>query len=732
MRFNKTLEVVILISLILPSFFLIEPLTADEGFESRVDAVIDIEFVTATDFKISITMDVNLITIYGTTTYDNSEIQTLGASTTQDAIEDMGTIKGKLRQLIMEQIESSFENADVVAMNKKPTYENSRFFDEVSVNLTSQYFDMNDTVNAHDFINGVLDMGAEVSYSFDFQAEPGWNNTYTITLPASMNRPYTDGQVDANKIRWEVENGNGLQPSISADLSVQLKEPTTSQLENENITLDFELDTKKPEKNSLIANILTKTIDISNYDILPSFITNLEFIPADGIRLFIKNKLTSWEIFYQKTIKPIEEKTISIIENSSLNQTLETDFKWDSNTTVNCSIPYDIENMDDEPNIIAELTDGDIGLQICSISNRALYGLVNTGATANITAADINFGDNLDDIGHSYIGRIFLPDNIYLDGENIFYWDQNISIQGKFESEAAPEYSSEEINTLLEIDISSTDLNLLSFFTGKTELTLTLYMEGDVDYGVTTIPDMFSIPDKINLEYLNSDAFRLCIEENVFNEGDITEFLTDEKELFESRMVDIFPKLKIDGRINKEAFEKSLIWDKNIADMDADNPVSVVSYAHCSHPLSFTLSFIPPKFEIPNQNISLRGLQNNNLTYRIIFPKGTTIDVSDTLDRAVVGETKDGRYYLEVSFDATESGLTDFVSYKIIPSALFVVGVFMPCIISLIITVILVIVIYILRRKRKQKRVGVESDVESYDEGYEDQEYYVPPPPSSK
>ncbi|ENO12083.1 hypothetical protein MBGDC06_00144 [Thermoplasmatales archaeon SCGC AB-539-C06] len=86
-------------------------------------------------------------------------------------------------------------------------------------------------------------------------------------------------------------------------------------------------------------------------------------------------------------------------------------------------------------------------------------------------------------------------------------------ISGKFESDIATNYSNEKIDTLVEIEVSSTDLNLLSFFTSGTEMNLGLFLQETRKYGVTVVPDDFSLPEKISIDYLNSDAFRLCVEE---------------------------------------------------------------------------------------------------------------------------------------------------------------------------------------------------------------------------
>jgi hypothetical protein len=241
---------------------------------------------------------------------------------------------------------------------------------------------------------------------------------------------------------------------------------------------------------------------------------------------------------------------------------------------------------------------------------------------------------------------------------------------------------------------------------------------------------------------LNSDAFRLCVEENVFRGEDVNEFLTNEKRIFEERLINILPGLKINGLEKRDVFDQSIAsWDGDITNMDADEPVTTASDAHSYYPINFGLSFSPPKFEINEQSISLIGLQSQNVTYRMLFPRGTTVDASDSLNKLVPGKTSDGREYIEISFSASESGLTDNVRFKIVPSPLFALSIFLPCIVCLIIAVVLIIAILIIRKKRKgfggkrsrpKKTKESKEDEEEESGGYEEQEYYVPPPPSSK
>jgi len=738
MRLSRLFLIIIVVSFLTP-LCLVNTTSAQDNLESRVDATFNINFLTATELNLDVSMDVSEITLISGSVYTGTEIQALANTDS----EMLPVIKYALKLILTDQIEQTFEKATVTTLNEIPSYADGKFNDDFNVNLTSEFFGMNETVNAHNFFNGVLDMGAKVAYAFNLKAESGWNNTYTIILPTSMNRTYTNGKVlEKRVVSWELKNGDGLSPGKVADITVERVNPTTPRSNTEDILLEFELDAGDAEHINLKTNVLAKSVDIGGYNILPNFVTNLDFVTSDGIRLFIENGLTSWDDLYQKTIKPVEINATSTIE-SSLNQTLNMVFSWDPETTTNCSTPYDITNMNEEPPIKAGLLASDISLKIDNIRARAIFGLIDAGATANISASNVNFGDKLSEIGYPYSGSFYLPDNISLAGEKIYKWNQSKSISGEFKSEDAPKYSNEKINAVIEIDFSGLDLNLFGLFTGKTELISKLYMKEANNYYVTTLPNEFNgdLPNKVILNYLNSDAFRLCVEENVFKQEKISTFLDNEKLLFENRLTNILPGLKISGLVKRDDFDRSLVWDGDITNMDADTPVTTASDAHSSYPVTFGISFSPPKFEITEQSLNLVGLQNQNVTYRIVLPRGTTMDASDSLNRLVPGKTTDGRDYIEISFDASESNLTDVVRFKIVPSPLFALSIFLPCIVCLIIAVVLIIAILIIRKKRRgfggkktrpKKTKESKEDEEEESGGYEEQEYYVPPPPSSK
>ena len=241
MRLSRLFLIIIVVSFLTP-LCLVNTTSAQDNLESRVDATFNINFLTATELNLDVSMDVGEITLISGSVYTGTEIQALANTDS----EMLPVIKYALKLILTDQIEQTFKKATVTTLNEIPSYEDGKFNDDFNVNLTSDFFAMNDTIDAHNFINGVLDMGAKVAYTFNLKAESGWNNTYTITLPTSMNRTYTNGKVlEKRVVSWELENGDGLSPGKVAEITVERVNPTTPRSNTEDILLEFELDGRR-------------------------------------------------------------------------------------------------------------------------------------------------------------------------------------------------------------------------------------------------------------------------------------------------------------------------------------------------------------------------------------------------------------------------------------------------------------------------------------------------------
>jgi hypothetical protein len=734
MAHRRIIPILLIFSFLLSVVFVAQ-VSAQTEADVQVDATITCTYVTGTSILLHAQMIVNSITVFDTT-YDRTTIESIAASNPIV----MGGIMSHLYDSVKNQLEMSFTSADVSSVTKIPTYEKPYFVSDFRVNLTAAFFKYNHSLNFSSFVNGVLDMGATVSYGFNLLSEEGWNTSYVFMLPGSMSMVSANTD-QTSPLQWSIDNWDGTHSQTDASLFLKLTNPSTPVSDTQDISLTLAVDTSNIQSVDFTDTIVVKSLQVGQHIRLPGFITGLTVIPADGIRLFIENGLFSWADLFSTTIQPILNSTLSVIENSSLNQHLDVVFSWDPQTTTNCSTPYNMSHMDDIPAVQAQFRDPDIDLLICQMPARAFFGLINAGASASIVATDMNFGSGLQGISYPYTLMLSLPYNITLDGKNIITWNASTPLSGSFGSGLAPApYSSEHVETYVEIDLSKMDLNIFSLFSGKTQLTASTKMKEDESLYVIRWPSVFSHSSTLNLAYLNADAFRLCAEEQVFTPDQVTDFLSEKKDMFQQRLSAVLHGLPVTGMVDRKVFSDSLQWDKDISAMDDVVPVVTSSYASAMYSVGFNMSLWPVSLSFAPQQFSLQGLDGQKVVYRIIFPKGITVNCSDSLGKiSLSGALNDGREYVEVSFD--EGALNQSMNQSTVltcvmnASPVYVLGMFLPCILVFLLLIILVVIIFVIRKKRGGLRRGKGKIFEPDDDeptDYASQEYYVPPPPSSK
>ncbi|MFH1101754.1 MAG: hypothetical protein V1726_06940 [Methanobacteriota archaeon] len=732
MRFSKIAALSSVILFLCSSIFSCTTLAAENDPESRVLGVFTITYETGTQLMVDITMDVQQITT--DRTYTKEDIKNI-----QDQ-QELGALRYAVFLLLKDQIKNIFLNATLQNF-AMPVYKNEHFNEVLNVTLPPEFFQLSRSINSSEFINGVLDMNAIVSYVYDFYAEAGWNNTYIIVLPESLQFRNTTGRVNGNRIQWDLDNWNGRHSSKRAYLSLQSVHPTTPTMHTENITLAFGLDAARVQKTDFKTTINIESINISTYSTLPTTIMNLATPPADGVRLLIHYGFFTWDDLYQQTLQKIEHAIVSTLETSSFNQSLALVFSWNTETAQNCTTPYTITHMNTTPAITATWTDTDVNLRILNLTAKAMFGLITAGAQAELIRTDINFGTNLGKIGYPYTCILSLPAHVFINNKNPYTWNQSATFSGAMNSDISPTYAEEQKRMKVTIEITKMDLNIPSFITGKSELTAPATLKEDEDIYVTTLPSEFTLPDKMYIDYLNADAFRLCVDEQVFTDEEITAFLANQKQDFEQRMSTIFNGQSIAGFSDRKMFNTSLQWDGDIAKMDANAPVTVSSTANSLHTVPFNISVVPPSFSFFTQQFTLKGLDDREVTYRLIFPNGVSVSATDALGKTIVtGETEKGQQYIEIYFEKQEALEGDVISCTLTASSIFVLALFFPCILSLILVVILVLVIYIINKKRRsrgmprsRRRRTEKEAVEEQDEAQDQEEpdFYVPPPPPS-
>jgi hypothetical protein len=183
---------------------------AEPSAESNVEATITCSFITGAQLTVQAQMIVRSINVFETV-YDKESIENM--ATTNPYI--MGAIMLRLHESLKKQIESAFTNAEVDTKSTTPVYQKPYFIDVFQVTLTPEFFRYNGSLNLTNFIIGVLDIGATVTYHFNLNSEEGWNTTYVYALPSTMmlayaNTPNTNP--DTNTVTWIVQNWNGNDP----------------------------------------------------------------------------------------------------------------------------------------------------------------------------------------------------------------------------------------------------------------------------------------------------------------------------------------------------------------------------------------------------------------------------------------------------------------------------------------------------------------------------------------
>jgi len=708
--------------------------TAAPALDSQVDATIMCQFESGSQLIVHAQMLVNKITVFDHM-YDRAAIEALSASDPYI----MGAIMLRLHESVKTQINTAFKDAQIDTMNAKPGYTHPYFTDDFRVNLTPLFFEYTKPMNLSNFISGVFDMGAAVSYSFNLTADPGWNTSYEYMLPASLTLDFANTPLvnsENNQVQWNVKNWDGSATPVAAAVTLRAKNPTTPVKDTEDISVEFTLDTRVAQDVSLIETVSTRDINVRNYVTFPSFVTGLHILPADGVRLCIDNGLLSWSDVLSNTIQPIEQHITPILENSTFNQTLQFSFAWNTSSTTNCSVPYNLTHMDSTPAVQAVFTDSLVHLGLCGMPARAFFGLINAGANATITSSDMNFGQGLEAISWPTTFSLHLPTNLTLDGKNTYIWNRTKQLTGAFASNVQPNppYISEQVSTLIVVDITKMDLNLGSIFTGKTELTASTKLREDDLLSVIQWPSVFPRSPKITLTYMNADAFRLCTEEQVFSGPALDLFLSEKKDVFQQRASTIIHGFSVKGSTDRKAFSDSLVWDGDISAMDALVPVVVSSYANQVYTVGFGMSLWPATLTIAPQHFNVQGIGNNQtVTYRFIFPKGIAVNASDSAGAGVnTGKTQDGRDYVELILNGGNQ--TSTLSCVLSASPVYVLGIFLPCLLVFVLLIILVVIIYLIRKKRGGLRRGKKKLFEPEDNEPADEmpDYYVPPPPSSK
>lgn len=681
--------------------------------ETWVDAFFDITFINGTFLDVNIKLNAHKIKIFDKS-YNASEIRT---RYDEDGAAFKLVLYNYIESLLDDSVFPHCENEigrpyvdeDSLLQTSGSPYDPIVFYMDCNISLTTAFFDVENISSIGDFVNGILDMGGSVSYSFDFVADVGWNITYNFILSEAMEAVEVEEgslSLSGKKITWEIDNWDGNEEKTEKGRFTLKYSNPTSKFESEDIYLDISFDLREVEKTSLTCTVQITAVEVTDLVSLPSFVSDLSYVPADGVRLLVQEGLLSWETVHSKIFNPLKEEVEGSL-TTSLNVSLNLLLAVNTSTTSNCSSPYDPFEMNGNPPLSSTLSD-EVYLRFCNISSRAFFGFVYAGGVAQLSEEDISLGD----LGYPYTAHLVLPPDVV----GSCSWNKSSYLDTSVRYDAAPHYGDEKMEWYIEGELKSIDLDLASMLTGKSDVVTTVDARDSYNIYHITPPEDFKLPERISISQINADLIRVCIEENVFDEETLQNYFAHQKQLAEQHLSQTFGIPDIEGYIDDGRLAESKKWDGNVQEMDDEKPFTIPIYTHFSYKTGFKFSFIPFSFTIGNQSIVCSSIPGQKVVYRFFFPKGLDVVCNDTLNMISINRTSDGRTFIEVVFDGTEGNLTTIVSYSLKASPVFVVLTFLPCIIGMVVLIVLVAVVVVIRRKRRRA-------VPVYKE-----EDFVPPP----
>ena len=675
------------------TFFLLPIKASSSTAETVVNATFDITFLDGVNLSIKVKLDSYRIKIFGES-YNTSQIRA-------SYDENKGAFKQVLYSYVEDAINHVFSNCTselgrpYVDENSLSGNSNSPvvFYMDCTVSLTSKFFGTS-IPYISDFVNGFLDSGGVISYTFNFYANTGWNNTYHFITTDKMEIIEVNQNgilsLSGKEVTWTIENRLGTEAKQGRGTFKVRYENPTSAFDAEDIHLDIYFDFSEIERARFNCTINVNACRINSFVDMPSFVSQATFLPSDAIRMLVKQNLTNWEAIYTNIFAPIK-KNVGNVLNNSFNISTNLLFNFNLSTTENCSTPYNTSKIDASPPITGVLSDY-LNIPLCGISPRAFFAFVYGGGTGKITEDDIP----LYGINHPFDAHLVLPEGL----NGTATWNVTTPLNTTIYCSNALKYEEEKITRDIEVNLRNLDLDLISILTGKSNVVATIDVGYNQNLYHLLLQPEFTIPSCISIPYINSDLLRVCIEESIFK--NMSGFYDRQREFAEQHVAEIFDLSDVDVYVDQAELDNNLQWDKNIKQMDDEEPFVVPLSAHISYKTDFDFSLSSFSLNIKNQTLHLKGIPGQDVTYKFVLPKGIEIRCNDSLNRTTIIPLDDGGTLIEVMFGKDEGDQETILYYSLKTSPLFTLVVFLPLILTLIIVVALFALLFYIRKRRRR------------------------------
>ncbi len=595
-------------------------------------------------------------------------------------------IKENMTTTFKNTIYSAFPDADITfdeATVDKGTSGPINVSNSANVYLTKTslgFDEQNDDLNISEVIRGSMKMGAHIMKGADLTVEPGHNSTYRFEVPLpylmeSMdtwgvwggdNNTFDDGK---ERVSTWIFNNSAGNDTVVLDRVLEMSHEDPVDVSQEKMETTGLFDMKSFETVNINNTVSVFSVNIASYeDIIPSSVSNLNIITADGIRLFLNNSLMNKTQIKEESL----DNSINNIEASIqdlFGEEPEMEFVWNESSTEG----YDVEEMSEEPALQCYITTTDsvgftsekLGMPAEASINEVVNETLKLDATINF---DFNF---LVEDGMYYILKIDAPENVEIGEEGSGRYDDvyEKEIDNTEGDNPAPYISlnmrwSGDVRTYQEEDVDADMLmNMNTFKDIPIDISMRIYSVNLNRYG-----DDFNIPGPVNdLDYIDGNYIRMSVR------NDLVDLTTIRKETVKPARENVTEGL---GDLFGQSVEMDFSWEsthwKNWSPSEweeqssqlVDKPFSGELYTPDNNPAGFDPSGLdlPAKADIGE---IVRSILELDATIR----KDFTVDIPNYIDtkanvsapediKFVDGRKENGRWWKTYQFEGTSNEAT--------------------------------------------------------------------------
>lgn len=164
--------------------------------------------------------------------------------------------------------------------------------------VSPDYFNLPEEAKINDAVYGTLKMGAHAIANATMSAPPGHNVSVSMIPPKDIS--FRD-ENHTEPIHWTINNWIGSNNITETHKLIAYHlSPIVNKQENiaNNVNVDL------VDFDRLYINVTSEVyaVEVSTWDMLPNQISNLTVVSADGIRMVVDNKLTTWDNIYTRVI----------------------------------------------------------------------------------------------------------------------------------------------------------------------------------------------------------------------------------------------------------------------------------------------------------------------------------------------------------------------------------------------------------------------------------------------